>query len=660
MAADPHAPSTTPYRHDDVPSIARLDKLFKRYQRGIIPPVEWLDAHTLPLIEKTYENHVDTSADLLLIVDLPAYELPVVYGEPELPIVPSHTSSTSASVSADAEPNVAAGIRPAWLRPSLFTHSDPEGMCENLVESKHRRLVRGQRSATLDRERKPTASVRDTLRSILLYPPTRVLTTEEMDLVWAFRFYLTRDPAALTKFVKSVVWTDAQEASQATEELLPIWAEPQIADTLELLGPSFLHLQVRAYAVRQLHRASNEQLALYLLQLVQALKFEEYSWHAASETQRAAVLQQQQQEQEHAIQDSAIETRRRPPMPSSEPSVRLVDLLCSRSTQSTALGTKFYWYVAVERCDSQYGELFARVEQQLHAALEAHNAPLLTMLERQRHFVQMLATKNAELRVSRDTRPKKIEKLRALLADRKAGLRTLDPPLSLPLDPDVCITGVAVENSTVFKSNLFPWRLEFRVDDDISTYTVIVKNGDDLRQDQLVLQLFALMDSLLRDEHLDVCITPYHVLATSPHDGLVQFIPSMSVAEAVAKHGDLLGYLRSKHPDYRNATTFDVLPQVLDTFVRSCGTFKGGLAPWSVFTLQLATVLLRTYWVSAIGTSTISCSLPMDISSTWTSATFLVAIRNPFHHLSRYARKWSMLWVVLLPCITCVSRNYVT
>ena len=57
-------------------------------------------------------------------------------------------------------------------------------------------------------------------------------------------------------------------------------------------------------------------------------------------------------------------------------------------------------------------------------------------------------------------------------------------------------------------------------------------------------------------------------------NGLVQFIPSMSVAEAVAKHGDLLGYLRSKHPDYRNATTFDVQPQVLDTFVRSCGTLK--------------------------------------------------------------------------------------
>ena len=156
----------------DSPSIARLDKLFKRYQRGITPPVEWLDAHTLPLIEKTYESHVDTSADLLLIVDLPAYELPVVYGEPELPIVPSHTSSTSASVSADAEPNVVAGIRPAWLRPSLFTHSDPEGMFENLVESKHRRLVRGQRSATLERERKPTASVRDIVSYTHLTLPT--------------------------------------------------------------------------------------------------------------------------------------------------------------------------------------------------------------------------------------------------------------------------------------------------------------------------------------------------------------------------------------------------------------------------------------------------------------------------------------------------------
>lgn len=40
-------------------------------------------------------------------------------------------------------------------------------------------------------------------------------------------------------------------------------------------------------------------------------------------------------------------------------------------------------------------------------------------------------------------------------------------------------------------------------------YVVIYKLGDDLRQDQLVVQLFSLMDRLLKREHLDLRLTPY-------------------------------------------------------------------------------------------------------------------------------------------------------
>ena len=531
VPADPRAPSSTPYRYDDAP----ISKLWKRHQRGMIPSDEWLDQQTLSWVEKARTKHVDESHALILIIELPDFELPVVYGEPEPDLRTRHTNTGSWT-------NATAPVA-SWIRPHMLALSDPEALCENVIEAKHRRLIRGRRSATLDRERKPTASVRDTLHQILMYPPTRVLTSEEMDLVWTFRFFLTRYPEALTKFVKSVVWMDAEEARQATDELLPMWAEPRLADTLELLGPSFQHLQVRAYAVRQLHRASNDQLELYLLQLVQALKFEDTAWNAASDEQRQVA------------------------------STRLVDLLCERSTQSHTLGTKLYWYVSVERIDGRYRELFARVDRQLQASLEESNRDLLIMLKRQRHFVHTLTTHNAELRVSRDARPKKIEKLQDLLADRRKGLCSLVPPLSLPLDPDVYICGVIPDKSTVFKSNLFPWRLEFAVDGTSSTYAVIVKNGDDLRQDQLVLQLFALMDRLLRDENLDVRITPYHVLATSPQDGLVQFIPSMTVAAAVAQYGDLLSYLRFHYPDHENATTFHVQAQVLDTFVRSCAGY---------------------------------------------------------------------------------------
>ena len=45
------------------------------------------------------------------------------------------------------------------------------------------------------------------------------------------------------------------------------------------------------------------------------------------------------------------------------------------------------------------------------------------------------------------------------------------------------------------------------------------KFGDDLRQDQLILQMITLIDRLLRRENLDLKLTPYKVLACSSQHG---------------------------------------------------------------------------------------------------------------------------------------------
>lgn len=94
-------------------------------------------------------------------------------------------------------------------------------------------------------------------KAILRYPPTQALGSEEKDLLWKFRFYLTRDKKALTKYLKCVVWTDPNDARQAVD-LLPEWDHPDVDDALELLGPFFRHREVRAYAVAQLERAGDE------------------------------------------------------------------------------------------------------------------------------------------------------------------------------------------------------------------------------------------------------------------------------------------------------------------------------------------------------------------------------------------------------------------
>ena len=45
---------------------------------------------------------------------------------------------------------------------------------------------------------------------------------------------------------------------------------------LELLGPNYVNPLVRKYAVVRLKQASDSELELYLLQLVQALRFEDF------------------------------------------------------------------------------------------------------------------------------------------------------------------------------------------------------------------------------------------------------------------------------------------------------------------------------------------------------------------------------------------------
>jgi len=117
--------------------------------------------------------------------------------------------------------------------------------------------------------------IRDQLHDIVYrYPPTYVLSSEEQDLVWKFRFYLSSHKKALTKFLKCINWKLNDEVTQALW-MLANWAPMDVEDALELLSPTFTHADVRKYAISRLAQAPDEDLLLYLLQLVQALKYED-------------------------------------------------------------------------------------------------------------------------------------------------------------------------------------------------------------------------------------------------------------------------------------------------------------------------------------------------------------------------------------------------
>nr|GAT46026.1 atypical/PIKK/PI3K protein kinase [Mycena chlorophos] len=545
VEGDGSADSATPSKLEERDEMGRLEKLVKKYERGDLQKSEWLDKLAWRKMEEVHAAETAKSENLFLYIDLPRFDFPVIFSEPEAPV-----ASTSAPVPEIPQPapQVAAAASTFTAEAHLWAVIDPEVARENPVEDKHRRLVRSHRSSPYDRELKPNAKIRDELAELLNYAPSQHLSSEEKDLIWKFRFYLIRDKRGLTKFLKSVTWRDASEVKQAVEELLPQWTEIDTDDALELLGPGTVDSRVRAFAVRQLSRADDDELRLYLLQLVQALKFESNATDQRSLRSTSAI----------SYEDSGLS-----------------DFLISRGVANPVLGNRLYWYLIVEVAldDRVMAKMYGRVVYRfMGKILEAEGgSERRELMRRQGLMVDSLAKRARELRMSKDPRPKKIEKLRAIITDTKNNLVSM-PPLPLPLDAGVEITGIVAEQSSVFKSNLFPLLLYFQCSDG-STYPVIFKDGDDMRQDQLVIQLFTLMDRLLRKENLDLKLTPYDVLATGPLQGMARYVPSKTIAAIVSEHGNLLNYLRVHNPDAGSVGTSGVEPSVIDTFVRSCAGY---------------------------------------------------------------------------------------
>ncbi|KAF9977180.1 Phosphatidylinositol (PI) 3-kinase [Actinomortierella ambigua] len=495
--ADGDELTKTPADNGERDEMDRLEKLMKKLDRGDIVRSEWLDNLAFRQIEKIHKKHAAQSNNMLLHIDLPKFDFPVIFDE-HVYRRPSGSNSLSGSVA-----NIVQSSGPPSGIPSpLFIVEDPEIARDNPVENKHRRLVRSHRNGPLDRELKPNPKIRDEI-------------------------------AALTKFLKSVVWSDHAEAKQAVD-LLPAWVDIDVDDALELLGSSFENREVRSYAVGQLWRANDDDLLLFLLQLVQGLKFEHIdSNHGES---------------------------------------NLAEFLIERSVKNPVLGNYFHWYLMIECEDLTVNKMYGKIVFRFMSAIMSSGIQRRDSLRRQGELIESLANLAKSVKQMREPRPKRIEKLRAYISDPKNNLLSF-PPLPLPLDPRVEVTGIIPDRTSIFKSSLLPLHLTFSCSDG-SEYSAIFKHGDDLRQDQLVIQLITLMDDLLRKENLDLKLLPYKVLATGSDHGLVQFVQSQSLAAVLNENnGSLLMFWRKYHLDERSVDTFGVKPEVMDNYVKSCAGY---------------------------------------------------------------------------------------
>ncbi|KAF0269697.1 hypothetical protein FOG48_01611 [Hanseniaspora uvarum] len=128
--------------------------------------------------------------------------------------------------------------------------------------------------------------------------------------------------------------------------------------------------------------------------------------------------------------------------------------------------------------------------------------------------------------------------------------------LRLPIKPDYKILKVNESNCRIFKSSLQPVKLSFTLqhlkNNSKIEYSVIYKNGDDLKQDQLISNIIKIMDSLLIQDNVDLSIRAYDILPMGLNIGFIEFIESDTVSNILSKDGNIKNFLQKTV--YENST----------------------------------------------------------------------------------------------------------
>lgn len=100
---------------------------------------------------------------------------------------------------------------------------------------------------------------------------------------------------------------------------------------------------------------------------------------------------------------------------------------------------------------------------------------------------------------------------------------------------------------------------------------LIVKSGDDLRQEQFAMQLISQIDQIFKKKKLNIWLKPYEILATGKDCGLIEFLPDAMSIDAYKKKSP-----NKTLEDYFTTTftTRRTLRKARDAFARSLAGYS--------------------------------------------------------------------------------------
>ncbi|XP_062438860.1 phosphatidylinositol 4,5-bisphosphate 3-kinase catalytic subunit beta isoform isoform X2 [Rhea pennata] len=371
------------------------------------------------------------------------------------------------------------------------------------------------------------------LKEIMERDPLSQLCENEMDLIWTLRYDCRENfPQSLPKLLLSLKWNKLEDVAQL-QALLQIWPKLLPREALELLDFNYPDQYVREYAVGCLKQMSDEELSQYLLQLVQVLKYEPFL-------------------------DCALSR-----------------FLLERALANRRIGQMLFWHLRSEVHIPAVSVQFGLILEAYCRGSVAH----MKVLAKQVEALNKMKTLNSliKLNAMKQSKAKGKDAMHTCL--KQNAYREALSDLQSPLNPSVILSELHVEKCKYMDSKMKPlWIVYNNKMFGGDLVGIIFKNGDDLRQDMLTLQILRLMDVLWKEAGLDLRILPYGCLATGDHSGLIEAVSSSetiadiqlnssNVAAAAAFNKDaLLNWLK----EYNLG---DDLDRAIEEFTLSCAGY---------------------------------------------------------------------------------------
>lgn len=353
---------------------------------------------------------------------------------------------------------------------------------------------------------------------------------QDRNAIWAKRHECMKfEPDGLPCLLYCVEWNDRNEVAEIVS-LLQEWPILPVERALELLDYAYADQYVRRYAVKCLRAIQDDELLLYLLQLVQAMKHESYLY------------------------------------------CDLVDFLLQRSLNNQHIGHFFFWHL---RSEIQVPSVQVRFGLILEAYLKGSQEHIAILLKQMQCLRKL--QHGSEL-VKKGSKEKGKSLLMDYLQDKPVGDAMSD--VISPLNPSFRCKAVRKDKCKVMDSKMRPlWIVYQNSDINGDDINMIFKNGDDLRQDMLTLQMLRIMDRIWKSHGYDFRMNPYSCISTDRRLGIIEVVlnaetianiqkeKGMFSATSPFKKGSLLTWLKEHN------TTDEMLAKAIQEFTLSCAGY---------------------------------------------------------------------------------------